>query len=139
MNKLPAELRMFEGDMETVSQMIANESLPDYKYHYLTAAEFSQNGVITAWYNQFAYHSAALSLDLVHNAIVKSVFGDEYSVRVTNAPLPLDVPHAETDSGSREIAEAMRAFFGLLFVFIIYIIMAIFSAKYITFYIEVCN
>lgn len=41
---------------------------------------------VTAWFNNQPYHSAPLALNLVHNALLKSMLGQSYRISVTNRP-----------------------------------------------------
>uniref|UniRef100_A0A1B0G2X8 ABC transporter domain-containing protein n=1 Tax=Glossina morsitans morsitans TaxID=37546 RepID=A0A1B0G2X8_GLOMM len=54
---------------------------------YLAAASVSSNN-ITAWLNNQPLHTAPLTVNLVHNAMVKALKGEAYEIEVTNAPLP---------------------------------------------------
>lgn len=137
MKELPTDLQFIDGDIKSALLKIANDSLPIYRFHYLTGAEFKPNEAIIAWFNAVACHSAPLSLNLVHNAIVKSSFGNDHSIHVTNAPLPLESAQEKIDSDSRELAKVMRDLFGYLFAVFIYIAMSIHSSRYITYYLEV--
>lgn len=117
----------------------AAKSIAEFKYHDLTAVEFESDKQIIVWYNSMAYHSAPLSLSYLHNAMVKSTLGDEYSIHVINAPLPRQTK----ELGFFETASAiLLANFYLIYFFIfaiiIYFIMALYSPSYLTFYIAVC-
>lgn len=60
--------------------------------HYLAGMSFNQNvQKIIAWYNNQPYHTMPLSLYLTHNAMVKSMLGQEHSIHVSNYPLPFQV------------------------------------------------
>lgn len=52
---------------------------------YMVGCEVLTNGV-TAWFNNQPYHSAPLALNLVHNGLVKSMLGNDFSISVTNRP-----------------------------------------------------
>uniref|UniRef100_A0A1I8Q220 ABC transporter domain-containing protein n=1 Tax=Stomoxys calcitrans TaxID=35570 RepID=A0A1I8Q220_STOCA len=54
---------------------------------YLAAASIRSNN-ITAWLNNQPLHTAPLTVNLVHNAIVKAAMNESYEIEVTNAPLP---------------------------------------------------
>ncbi|XP_037883728.1 phospholipid-transporting ATPase ABCA1 isoform X1 [Glossina fuscipes] len=54
---------------------------------YLAAASVSSNNII-AWLNNQPLHTAPLTVNLVHNAMVKALKGEAYAIEVTNAPLP---------------------------------------------------
>lgn len=55
---------------------------------YIVGASITNYTNITAWYNNEPYHSPPLSINLVHNAVLKSHLGSEYSIQVINEPLP---------------------------------------------------
>ncbi|XP_031638213.1 ATP-binding cassette sub-family A member 3-like [Contarinia nasturtii] len=60
---------------------------------YLAGLSFDSNSIVNdsifiAWFNGQLFHSAPLSLNLVHNAILKYKFGQNYSIQVTNWPIP---------------------------------------------------
>lgn len=46
---------------------------------------------IIAWFNDQPFHTSALSLNLLHNAMVKSKLGPEHSIHVINHPLPFQI------------------------------------------------
>lgn len=107
---------------------IAQTSFKEYLFQYLAAANVLENGTIVAWYNGQPFHSAPLSLDLVHNALVKMSLGDDYGVHVTNQPLPF--------TPEKKIYRPVDIF-GLLFSNSIAYLMAVLSASYVTFLIKV--
>lgn len=43
---------------------------------------------ITAWFNTQPYHALPITLNLVHNAILKATFGSDFELHVGNKPLP---------------------------------------------------
>lgn len=43
---------------------------------------------ITAWFNNQAFHSAPLAVNMVHNAVLRAKLGKDYGIGVTNAPMP---------------------------------------------------
>lgn len=59
---------------------------------YLTAATLTAqlNGseAILAWFNNQPLHTAPLTLNLVHNAVVRSILGSDHSIHIINNPLP---------------------------------------------------
>lgn len=131
------ELRIMEGEMETALLAMANVSFPEYKFRYLTAASFTDNETIVAWFNELAFHSAPLSLNSVHNAIVKQLFGDDHSICLTNKPLPfLEGNYPLNGVIIWKIFDQVFAHFLSV---IVYIVMSIYSTKYVMFYIEVCT
>lgn len=56
---------------------------------YVSAISFgkSENDTITAFFNAEMLHAAPLSLNLIHNAIVRAYFDDNHSITVINEPL----------------------------------------------------
>lgn len=46
---------------------------------------------IIAWFNNQPFHTTSLSMNMVHNAMIKAKFGSNYSISVTNWPLPFRV------------------------------------------------
>lgn len=125
----PVSLWTVNGaDMETSLFQLANDSLKEYKAQYITAADFFENGTSVAWFNGRAIHSAPLSLNLMHNAIVKSIVGESYSINVRNAPF---ATKSETS-----ISTSTQGF-AMMFPIFIGIVMSILSPSYILFYIKV--
>lgn len=111
---------------------LAHLKLKEFKFQYVVGAEFLSNKTIIAWFNNQGYHTAALTLNLVHNAIVKSFFDEDYGISVTNAPLKF-LPKNGTNA---EIVQTIDTF-GYLFCTLIGFAMSILSSSYITFYIKV--
>lgn len=57
----------------------------------IAAAEFNSSGkIINAMYSNLALHGAPVSINLITNAILKSLVGDEFSISATNNPPILD-------------------------------------------------
>lgn len=129
-----AKLRKISGDMQAALLEIANASLNEFKFHYLASVSFSADNSIIAWHNGEMLHAAPLALNLVHMSVIKSLASDEYSISVTNEPLPIQ---PEEELQDQELLMQAESTIEFLFPFIIYIIMAILSAKYTSFYIEV--
>lgn len=111
---------------------IAKVSMKQYYFQYLTAVTVLQNQTILAWFNGQAFHSAALALDLAHNAFIKLTAGADYGVSVTNKPLPF-LPSNDT-----LIAEAPDIdSFGYSFAITIGVVLSVLSASYIGYHIKV--
>lgn len=53
--------------------------------YYMVGCEILSDRII-AWFNNQPYHSAPVALSLVHNALVRSMLGHEFSIQVTNQP-----------------------------------------------------
>lgn len=58
--------------------------------NYMVGTTFAGN-VITVWFNNQAYHTVPLTVNLINNAILKGRLGDEYSITLTNKPLPFSL------------------------------------------------
>lgn len=69
----------------------AGSDLSKYNLHNMVAASFRQkkeSSEIVSYFNNQAYHSPAISLLQVHNALLKYFMNDSYSFSVRNHPLP---------------------------------------------------
>lgn len=113
---------------------VAKKSLREYNFQYLSAASVTSNGTIFAWFNNQAIHSASLALDLVHKALINMLFGDDYSIDVTNAPLKFQ-PSNYTNPDVPDMEDFDS--FGYSFSIGIGVVMSVLSASYISFYIKV--
>lgn len=91
----------------------------------LTAHE---NGTMIAWFNNQLYHTAPISLNLLHNAILKATVGADHSIKVANWPVPFN-PISKTlltmngdDMGSQLAANMsfamafIMAFYALIYI-----------------------
>lgn len=62
----------------------------DYSYQLFVAAEFHSGPTgdvsVVAFYNYEAFHTTAISLNLVDNALLKHYVGSDYSIETTNYP-----------------------------------------------------
>lgn len=55
---------------------------------YMVGASVLEPGIITAWFNNQPFHVPPLSVGLVHNAVIRTHLGEDFSIDITNAPLP---------------------------------------------------
>ena len=55
--------------------------------HYIMGATFN-GGTITAWFNNQLYHSAPLTLNAIHNVVLRSYVSQYVTATVVNAPMP---------------------------------------------------
>ncbi|XP_031838095.1 ATP-binding cassette sub-family A member 17 isoform X1 [Nomia melanderi] len=96
----------------SVTQALLNhsvESISDYRNHYIVSAEFNiSDGSLYAngFYSGIAIHSIPLTMNLLSNVLIKSVAGEEYSIRVSSQRLPSSLSATqfyvpETESLSR--------------------------------------
>lgn len=95
----------------------------------LVGLSLNRNDEIVAWFNGYPYHSPTLSLDLVHNAIIRSKLGQQYSVHLSNFPLKFKVESAVgllTGPNNMGFQLATNVPFAMAFV----------SAFYVVFYIK---
>lgn len=122
-----------EGDFLT-HMLLYNESRYVVDSTHFAAVSFVEDGGIIAWFNNEAYHTAPLSLNLVHNAVVRAILGDDHSIRVINKPLPFNpnISRPVDFSDSNEfVALELSVNIGMAMVFV--------SAFYVIFYIKVCS
>lgn len=121
--------------VEDVDSYLLNvNSIRKLNFEYLTATAALTNGTIIASFNNQFFHTAPLSLNLVHNAIVR-VIDPDFSITVMNAPFKyLLSPSA---SNGTDIADSPISIFGISITIAIPVAMSIISASYIMFYIKV--
>lgn len=81
----------FHEDIQTHFLDLAQTMLVRLNEHYLSGMSLINDTEIIAWFNNQPFHASALSIDLVHNAMIKSKLGSEYSVHVSNHPLPFRI------------------------------------------------
>lgn len=120
--------------METALHEIAAESVTGYRFHHSAGASFMANNDAIAWHNHELLHAAPIALNLLHVSIIKTFASKEYSISITNEPLPI---RSKEELYDQELLMRAELSFEFLFPFIVYMIMAILSAKYTSFYIEV--
>lgn len=84
-----------------------------------------------AWFNTEPFHSTAISLNLAHNALIKSEVGPDYSISVSNKPFEFI---NKFEKGSVQLRDLTNVGF-MLAVFISFA-MAFVSSFYIIFYIR---
>lgn len=111
---------------------VAQKSMKEYYFQYLTAATVLKNQTIVAWFNGQAIHSATLALDLVHNALIKIAAGADYGIHVANKPLPF-LPKNDTTIPDAPDMDS----FGYSFAMTIGVLMSVLSASYIGYHIKV--
>lgn len=52
---------------------------------------------VTAWFNNQAYHSIAVSLAAADNAILRAALGSNYTLTTVNHPLPRTAKESAND------------------------------------------
>lgn len=85
------ELDVFDTDIEKHFLELAKTILVRLNGRYLAGLSLVNDTQIVAWFNNQPFHTTALSLTLIHNAMIQSTLGSDYSVRVTNFPLPFRI------------------------------------------------
>jgi ATP-binding cassette subfamily A (ABC1) protein 3 len=80
-------LDVITGDMIDHYLNKSKEYLARVNNRYLYGASIGQSN-ITMWFNNQPYHTSAISLGLIHNAILRTVSGRDCSITVANKPLP---------------------------------------------------
>lgn len=89
-NAPDSRLTITIDDMQTYFLNLAKTILARLNSHYLAGATIgnNKNNTIIAWFNNQLYHTAPLTLNLVHNAVARAMVGADHSIRVINSPLP---------------------------------------------------
>lgn len=94
------QIKYFGGITENVEQNTsvtqalldrAIQNIAEYRNNYIVSAEFNiSDGVLYAngFYSGIAIHSVPLTINLLSNALIKSIAGDEYSIHVSSQKLP---------------------------------------------------
>lgn len=113
---------------------MGNESLQKYQSQYLTGASVLNSNAIIAWFNNQAYHSSAIALNMVHNAIIKVALEDKDSgIQVINKPFKFI---EENKTAADSISQSTNTF-GFSFATVIIIAMSIYTSSYAMFYVKV--
>ncbi|KAK5648970.1 hypothetical protein RI129_003862 [Pyrocoelia pectoralis] len=102
-----------------VSQGIRN--IEFYNQHMIVAAEFNKTGgkkVINAMYSNNAVHGAPISFNLVINAVLKGMKGEEYGIISGNSPLPIVKGEYSEEASEIDVASLWLLIFplGMLFI-----------------------
>lgn len=82
------------------------------------------NGTMIAWFNNKLYHTAPISLNLLHNAILKASLGSDHSINVANWPMPFrDESKTLLTMNGHDIGSqlASKVSFAMAFIMAIYI------------------
>lgn len=97
---------------------------------YMVGATFNARDYkIIAWFNGHPYHASPLSLNLVHNAIVKAMIGPDHSIHLYNHPFTIDVNWTDVTTEGEE----SELFSG----YSVELMSSLITAMYITTYIRV--
>lgn len=82
------QLIALDGDIQQHFLELAKTMLVRLNSRYLAGMSVDSNGTIIGWFNNQPLHTLPLSINLIHNAIVRSKLGNNHSIRVINSPLP---------------------------------------------------
>ena len=63
------------------------ESMSNVNLNYMVGTTFATDA-ITVWFNNQAFHTVPLTVNLINNAILKATLGSEFSITLSNKPLP---------------------------------------------------
>ena len=127
------DLNKLSGYTDGVNDYLLEQGNADrnkYSYHHFVAAEFRSlpRGGISAiaFYNNEAFHTSAISLSLVDNALLQYYAGPGYSIETTNHPR-----HVEgLPSRAGEIAKPTQ---GMLIIFGLVMALPVAIASYVIF------
>ena len=89
----------------------------DYTFHTFVAAEFrsvGKNLFVTAFFNFQAYHTSAISLTLVDNALLKHYVGQDYSIETTNHPKEISEVNPDDDNDFAIFLKGMFVVVGIV-------------------------
>ncbi|CAG9862052.1 unnamed protein product [Phyllotreta striolata] len=89
-------------DVEKAIIKKSTENIAYYKEHMIAGASFQPDGSVIALYNALSIHSLPISLNLITDSLAKALLGPEYSISLSNWPLPTVVKAPRND----EFAEA---------------------------------
>lgn len=81
------QLNEITEDMETYILQLSKTLLTRINAQYIVGATITENN-ITAWYNNQPYHGAPLTLNLLHNAMLKALNCLNCGIEVVNQPMP---------------------------------------------------
>lgn len=132
-----AAVQLLSNDFANDILEMGAKSLPKYQSQYLTGASVLNATAIIAWFNNQAYHSSAISLNMLHNAIAKLFVDKDSGIDVINKPFKfIDRKHKTTDELMMPPAKEINLF-GYTFTFAIGVALSIYTASYAMFYVKV--
>uniref|UniRef100_A0A803V5D0 ABC transporter domain-containing protein n=1 Tax=Ficedula albicollis TaxID=59894 RepID=A0A803V5D0_FICAL len=114
-----AELLDAQRGLEEYLISRASEEGGAFNEHYIAAASFEDVGnrtLVTALFNNQAYHSPATALMLADNAILRVLAGSNASITVTNYPQPRNITEKAKDQlmeGQTGFAIAINLLYGM--------------------------
>lgn len=75
-------------DIEDYFLNLAKTILVRLNSQYLMGATITGIDTITAWFNNQPYHAAPLTINAVHNAVIRAHLGSDHTITIVNSPLP---------------------------------------------------
>lgn len=120
-------------DMEAYFLELAAPNPARVNRNYLAGATFNKfdNGTIIAWYNGQPFHTAPLTLNLVHNAIVKTMIGPDHNIQLHNYPMENTTKKSQENDSEPKAINGSGLFEGLG------VLLCFVTANYIMGYIKV--
>ncbi|GIY69232.1 ATP-binding cassette sub-family A member 3 [Caerostris extrusa] len=99
---------------------VASQDVGRYNLHNMVAAKFediqgTNKTSITSLFNNQAYHSPAIALLDMHNAMLKYLTNSSYSFNVTNHPLPRSLADKQQTDITESYQIAQDIMFGMSF------------------------
>lgn len=140
-----AEVQLLSAKNETEFMeeclKLSKKSLTKYRSQYLIGASVGHSvenkEILYAWFSNQAYHSAPISINMLHNAAVKVLLEDEDAeVRVINKPFKY-IAKNKTASDEPQHQSGEIFAFGINFTIILIIAMAIYTSLYAMFKVKV--
>lgn len=132
-----AAVQLLTDDFSESILKLGQESLPKYQSQYLTGASVLNSNKIISWFNNQAYHSSAIALNMLHNAIMKAVLRDKDSgIQVINKPFKF-IAANKTDFNESNGKPTEIGQFGFSFTSVVIIAMSIYASSYAVFYVKV--
>lgn len=108
---------------------MAKTKLVELNVKLIGGMSLNNDSQIIAWFNNQPFHTSALSLNLLHNALIKWKLGSNHSIHVINHPLPFRI---EASTGLSMISNSI----GFELASFLPFIMAFVSSFYVIFYVK---
>ncbi|GFT03289.1 ATP-binding cassette sub-family A member 3 [Trichonephila clavipes] len=105
----PHLIDSYKENLTTYLLNVAAQDIGKYNLHNMVAAQFDaekNNTFITSLFNNQAYHSPAIALQEVHNAILKYLTNSSFAFEVTNHPLPRSL----SDKGKQQQTDMTESY-----------------------------
>ncbi|XP_050743794.1 phospholipid-transporting ATPase ABCA1-like [Drosophila biarmipes] len=116
-----------EEDFEDHILKVAGTKQTGINSRYLVGASFYYSTIV-AWLNHQAYHTAPLTINMVHNAMAKALVGPQVQITVTNAPVHYPLSSESKEAAARQTtltivsSVSISLYFSMCFVSSMYIL-----------------